>query len=233
MKKIIRSAFFLFLCIQLSSCLSVDRKIKINPDGSGTETLAITFQKEFYGMMSSLAAMMDSTRRQAYLDSLYSDEIFMNETRSKYDSVAGVKILDIHSEKGIDSSNKIVVTYQFDSVSKIGSALSSLNDDNDKSTTIVTWKEESNDIVFDYLYEQRMGEIEGMDMNDSLAQQMKAGFAEMFKGGSLDVQIEFPFEVVSSNAMSAEGNNLHWNYTMSDLILNGKMNLQARMRQRN
>lgn len=184
-------------------------------------------------MMSSLAAMMDSTRRQAYLDSLYSDEIFMNETRSKYDSVAGVKILDIHSEKGIDSSNKIVVTYQFDSVSKIGSALSSLNDDNDKSTTIVTWKEESNDIVFDYLYEQRMGEIEGMDMNDSLAQQMKAGFAEMFKGGSLDVQIEFPFEVVSSNAMSAEGNNLHWNYTMSDLILNGKMNLQARMRQRN
>jgi len=216
----------------LSSCLSVSRNIKINKDGSGNETFSITFQKEFYEMMSSFSSMMDSSRKQSYLDSLYNDQIFINETRNKYDSIPGVKILDIHSEKGMDSSNKIIVSYEFDSVSKIGSALNSLDEENKDSKTTVTWIKEGDDIMFDYLYKQSLKGDEDLEaMNDSLTGEMMKGLAEMFRGGSIDIQIEFPFEVVSSNAASTTGNILHWNYPMSDLIMNGKMELKARIRE--
>ncbi len=232
MKNTLRIVIALFLSVMLSSCLSVSRNIKINKDGSGNETFSITFQKEFYEMMSSFSSMMDSSRKQSYLDSLYNDQIFINETRNKYDSIPGVKILDIHSEKGMDSSNKIIVSYEFDSVSKIGSALNSLDEENKDSKTTVTWIKEGDDIMFDYLYKQSLKGDEDLEaMNDSLTGEMMKGLAEMFRGGSIDIQIEFPFEVVSSNAASTTGNILHWNYPMSDLIMNGKMELKARIRE--
>lgn len=227
------------VCILLSctfllcSCLSINRNIKINNDGSGTEVLSVTFDKMFYEMMASMTSFMDSTRRQGFLDSLYSDEIFIDRTKLKYDSMTGIQLINISSLKNSDSSNTFVIEYNYDSISKIASSLNRLNSnsndtDSDSSTTTVTFTTQGQDVFFNYTYIQSKND--NLQSSDSLSEQMKTGMAEIFSGDNINFEIEFPYTVVSSNASSVKGNKLFWNFTISDIITNNKMNLEVRMR---
>lgn len=232
MKKssILFKTFVLIICsLSLCSCLSINRNIKLNKDGSGREKIRITFLKEFYGMMSTMTSFMDSTRKQGYLDSLYSDEIFINKTRSDYDSSVGIKIINISSEKNPDSSNTFVIEYDFDSIKRISSSLSSLKDDNDNNETVVTWQKEGDNVLFNYKYEE--ASPEGLSADDTMTVQMKKGMSEMFGSGSMQFEIEFPYEVISSNAFSSERNILVWEFPMSEIFSTGKMNLEAVMKE--
>lgn len=232
LKATFKVIILLLLCASLNSCLSVDRKIKLNKDGSGEETMTISFMKEFYTMMSSMASIMDSTRKEAFLDSLYSDDIFMNKTKSSYDSIPGIKIIDIHSQKNPDSSNSFVIKYSFDSISSIGTSLDkTINDDkkDNKAPAIVTFNKEGDDFVFNYIYEQPASEE--IPENDSLAQQMKTGMSEMFGNGFINFEIEFPYDIVSSNATSSDQRILKWYFPMSDIFMQSKMKLEARMKE--
>ena len=221
----------LLLCTSMNSCISIDRNIKINKDGSGEEIMKISFMKEFYTMMSSMASIMDSSRQQQFLDSLYSDEIFMNKARSGYDSIPGLKISDIYSERNPDSSNSFVIKYSFDSISKIGSSLEkTIEEDNRKnSPAVVTLNKEGEEIVFSYIFEQPSGE--DIPENDSTMEEMKLGMAKMFGNGYINFEIEFPYEIISSNATSSDNRTLKWNYPISDVFMSSKMKLEARMKE--
>lgn len=227
-KKVIL-ALAVLLSLALNSCISIDRKIKINTDGSGDETIKIVFSREFYSIMGSMSSFMDSTRRQGFLDSLYSNEVFLNKTKEGYDSIRGIKILDMTSERGIDSSNTFVIKYQFDSINRIGSSLDKLSENEDSYETTVNWIENGDNIDFNYIYQDRNQPLE-TEENDSLTQQMKSSLAELFKEDVITIQVEFPYEVVSSNAMSANGNILNWNFPLNDVITTGKMQLEAKLK---
>ncbi len=232
LKATFKVIILLLLCASLNSCLSIDRKIKLNKDGSGEETMTISFMKEFYSMMSSMASIMDSARKEAFLDSLYSDDIFMNKTRSSYDSIPGIRISDIYSKRNPDSSNSFVIKYSFDSISSLGTSLDkAIKEDNDSkiSPATVTLKREGDELVFLYLYEQPVSDE--MPENDSLAQQMKSGMSEMFGSGFINFEIEFPYDVVSSNSTSADQRTLKWNFPMPEVFLQSKMMLEARMKE--
>lgn len=220
------------ICASLNSCLSVDRKIKINKDGSGEETMTITFMKEFYSMMSSMSSMMDSSRRESFLDSLYNDEIFLSKTKSEFDSLPGVDITDIYSQRNQDSSSSFIIKYRFDNISKIGSSLENAIDDKGdgekRDPTIVTMNKDGNEIVFDYLYEQNKTD-EALE-KDSLNEEMRTGIAKMFGDGFINFEIEFPYEVISSNASSSDKNTLKWSFPMPEVFMNSKMHLEARMK---
>ncbi|MBS1516761.1 MAG: hypothetical protein JSS91_01600 [Bacteroidetes bacterium] len=212
----------------MSSCISINRQIKVNTDGSGKELLKITFMKEFYVIMSSMAALMDSTRRQGYLDSLYSDDVFQNKTVTKYDSVKGIKIINLSAETNEDSSKTFTIDYEFDSISKIGSSLSSINEDNDKYVTDVKFEDKGGNIYFLYEYKSKEDVIPGSgEDNDSLSVKMREGMSKMFENGKFDFEIEFPYEVISSNAVSQTGNTLKWEYPMKDVFLNNSLRLEA------
>ncbi|MEP7146629.1 MAG: hypothetical protein ABI792_06435, partial [bacterium] len=198
-------------------------------NGSGEEVLKITFHKEFYTMISSMASLMDSSRRGGFLDSLYSDEIFLNKTRSSYDTIPGVRIIEIYASRNPDSSNSFTIKYDFDSIKKIGQSLGQLKDSNDKSRTTVTLDKEGNEVKFFYLYEQ--GTPSGMPANDSLMVEMKKGMAAMFGSGNINIQIEFPYRVISSNANVTEGNTLTWNYPISEIFMTSSMKLEANMKE--
>lgn len=228
--KISKTLFVLFILISsaiiFSSCISINRNISVNRDGSGTEVMTIKFNKIFYELMASMSSLMDSTRRQGYLDSLYSDEIFVDKTKNKYDSTPGVKLIDIHSLKGSDSSNSFVIKYEFDSLIKIGSSLKNIgSSDSNEDLTMVVYNKEGNDILFNYIYEEAAPQ--DLETNDSLKEQMKKSMSELFQGGHFTFEIQFPYEVISSNAKSTEGNTLKWDFSISDLMSTGKMKLEA------
>ena len=221
----------LLLCTVLNSCLSVDRKIKLNRDGSGEETMKISFMKEFFAMVSSMSEIMDSTKKQAFIDSLYNDQIFMDKTRSEYDSIPGIKVLDIFSERNPDSSFNITVKYSFDSISRLGSAMeSTLSDDKPKDPAIVTLIREGDELVFSYIYENNKLTDE-MEEGDSLMTEMRSGMSKLFGSGAISFEIEFPYEIISSNAVSSGGNILKWSYPMSEVFLIKDLKLEARLKE--
>lgn len=222
-KFILSFVIFIFCTIVFSSCLSIDRNIKINKDGSGEESMKITFQKEFYEIMSSMTALMDSTRKQGYLDSLYNDDIFLSQTRQKYDSIPGINLISLTSEKGSDSSNSLIIRYNFDSVKKIGESLENVKKEGDNSISKAVWNNKDNKIFFEYLYEQSPGKN---IISDSSESEMES-LSTLFDGGGYNITIDFPFNVISSNAVSVNGNTLTWKYSMPDIIKQGKLKLEA------
>ena len=230
---IFKIILLLVICATLNSCLSVDRKIKINIDGSGEETMKITFMKEFYSMMSSMSSLMDSSRRESYLDSLYNDEVFLSKTKSEFDSLQGIDITDVYSQRNPDSSSSFIIKYKFDNIVKIGSSLEKAIDDNGdgekRNPTIVKMNKDGDEVVFDYLYEQKKSD-EALE-NDSLNEEMRTGIAKMFGNGFINFEIEFPYEVISSNATSSDKNTLIWNFPMPEVFMNSKMHLEARMKE--
>lgn len=208
-----------------SSCISINRNISVNKDGSGSEVLTIKFDKVFYEMMASMSSLMDSTRREGYLDSLYSDKIFVSKTKGKYDSIPGIKLIDISSVKDPDSSNSFVIKYEFDSLIKIGTSLDNINSGDTSDKTTVIYSKEGSDILFNYTYQESTPQ--GTQTNDSLSGEMRKGMSELFKGGNFTFEIQFPYEVISSNAVSSKDNKLRWEFSISDLMSTGKMNLEA------
>ncbi|HRA98836.1 MAG TPA: hypothetical protein PK294_00225 [Ignavibacteria bacterium] len=213
-----------------SSCISISRNIKVNSDGTGSEILNLTFKKEFYDVMASMTSLMDSTRRQGFLDSLYSDEVFENKTIEKYDSIQGIKVIDLNTVMNSDSSKTFTIDYEFDDIKKIGSSLNYINENDDKYKTDVIFKEDNGKVTFLYLYEMKGDDLsEELGDNDSLAQKMKLSMAMMFEGGDFDFEVEMPYDVISTNATEQDGRKLKWHYQMSDIFTKDKISLEAEM----
>lgn len=178
--------------------------------------------------MSSMASVMDSTRRQGFLDSLYNDDIFINKTRGEYDSAEGITVTDIFSQRDSDSSNALTIKFDFDSVKKIGYSFNKMSES--KGKVFVNWEKEGGNISFRYDYSDSIPE--GIYGNDSLTALMKNSLTEMFGSGKMHFEIDFPYEIISSNATSSEGSNLTWDYNISDIIISGKLNLEALMKEK-
>lgn len=213
-----------------SSCLSVNRNIYLNKDGSGTETMTIKFGKVFYDMMASMSSLMDSASAKNLVDSLYNDEEFINNTREKYNSVPGVKLLELYSQKNEDLSNSFIVKYEFDSIQKISSSeLSKFNtpDENSKSAEVI-YEKDGSKISFSYIYSGTPAEA-SQTPQDSLTEQIGMEVKDIFKDAEVTFEIQFPYEVIFSNADKSEGNILTWNYSLSDAMSSGTMKLEAVM----
>lgn len=213
-----------------SSCLSVNRNISLNKDGSGTETMTIKFGKVFYDMMASMSSLMDSASARNLIDSLYNDEEFINNTREKYSSVPGVKLLEIYSQKNEDLSNSFIIKYEFDSVQKISSSeLSKFNTPEDNSSSAeVVYEKDGGKISFSYIYSGKPSEI-SQTPQDSLSDQIGMQVKDIFKDAEVTFEIQFPCEVIFSNADKSDGNKLTWNYSLSDAMSSGTMKLEAVM----
>lgn len=225
------------LIFSFSSCISFKRDIVINKDGSGTEHLVITFEKLFYVMISSMTAFMDSSRQEGFLDSLYNDEIFMKENLDKYDSVPGFNLLEFSSVTNSDSSKSFTFKYEFDSVYKIGKSVSAIKAQDSKlpDATIIFDNSDKENVIFRFDYSNRFyqdtGAVYTDASTDSLTAEMMKGMAEMFEGGSIEIAIEFPYNIVSSNADSTYGKKLFWNSSMKNLIMEEKLLLEAVMKE--
>ncbi len=214
-KLFLLTVFIIVTTINLTSCLNVVRDIKINNDGSGKETLTIEFGSDFMGMLVAMASIGDSTNEQGIIDSLYNDELFIQETREKYSNMPGVELLDIYSITNPDSSKTMKVTYLFDDVSIIGSSFRMEEENLPKSKTNITYEEQGDKINFKYYYESEEDAV--TVETDSADASYKESFAKFFEGDKLVFNIEFDYDVISSNATNSDGRKLTWEIYLSDI----------------
>ncbi len=214
------------LTLVFSSCISVERTIKLNSDGSGEEVLKLIYQKEFYNMLGTFTMMFDSTGGQSNLmDSMYNATSELSKLRSSFESTEGLRLIESYSRIQPDSSNLVYVNYAFDSVYKIGESMNKVSDDFEDQPAKITYETEDGNIVFRYLYESP--DVGNDPSADSLKAQMMSGMASMFQNGKFRFELNSPYDVVSSNATSQDGRNLVWDLPLSDIITNNRLLIEA------
>jgi hypothetical protein len=209
----------------LPSCINIERKIKINPDGSGTEKITIDYGKEFFDMMIGLISSFDSTRLKNFSDSLYDDNIFASQTAEGINKAKGLKLINVFSKTNTDSSKTVVTEYEFENVKYITNSFEKDEEAYNPlniGITEVSYKTEGDKAIFRYYFKSS----EPKDTTSSVPD-----LSEYFKDRKLIFKIEFPYEVVSSNAKYTNGNNLVWEFNMSDIYSKtSEVNLEAVMK---
>src|SRR5215216_2987564 len=99
--KLKNNRYFLPLFILMAAsffsagCFDVKREIRMNPDGSGLENMYITFDKEFFDKMGTLASSDVSGRWKKKLDTLNDNGLLEAGMRADIQRVGGTSIKEL------------------------------------------------------------------------------------------------------------------------------------------
>lgn len=219
MKKFAIAAILLFLSLNLTSCINIVRNIKVDKDGSGSENIILDFDKTFFDVMIAFATMTDSSNYEEVRDSLYNDEDFVKGIKDKLVNVPGLELKDIYSMTNPDSSKTIYASYTFDKIDILGISISDESPDALTNNVTVEYKDMGETIKFTYTEAEKQLDD---DPNDSTYANLLEGIAEMFKGKEAVYNIEFDYDIVSSNATTTEGRKLTWRIPLDEKMLNRK-----------
>lgn len=196
-----------------TSCISIERAIKINEDGSGKEVMTAVYTKDFFDFIKSTVNALDSTKNNSYLDSLYNGDIFSRDIKKSYKKINGIKIKDIKSKLNPDSSMVMTISYTFDDIEKLSETIRELESNDNtfgKSKVDISFKKKNGKYHFKY-------DIRKFDYSDSNKSVMNS-LAAFFEGQKMTFKITFPLKVTSSNASITNGKTLTWEYDMAKLM---------------
>jgi hypothetical protein len=200
--------------ITLSSCVDIDRKIKINADGSGTETQNFSIDKTFYDLIFSMVNSLDSTKSKGVKDSLYNHEDMLSKIRENMSKQDGVEIVNLTGTTNADSSTTYNFTYNFKTIDKLGYATNISPNElsgEEQNKSVVIWKDDGSKVNFSLLYKPNT------DNDNSNAENNKA-FAYLFANKNIKFEIEFPYEIATCNAKSFSGKTANWVFPLVDLM---------------
>lgn len=213
--KFINAVLILALGVMLNSCINTERNIKINKDGSGTENQTLDLSKEFYDIMIAMASAFDSTKTDSIRDSLYSDPDFIRNAENKIGGKDGLTLNSVTAVTNPDSSRTFKLSYNFDKVEKIATAMNINNSDDDKkSKSDISYKESGDKVNFYYKY------FSSVDTSlQKMSDQQKKEFSSLFEGKALIFNIDFPYDIESSNATGVNGRTATWRFPIDKFYL--------------
>jgi len=213
--KFINAVLILALGVMLNSCINTERNIKINKDGSGTENQTLDLSKEFYDIMIAMASAFDSTKTDSIRDSLYSDPDFIRNAENKIGGKDGLTLNSVTAVTNPDSSRTFRLSYNFDKVEKIATAMNINNSDDDKkSKSDISYKESGDKVNFYYKY------FSSVDTSlQKMSDQQKKEFSSLFEGKALIFNIDFPYDIESSNATGVNGRTATWRFPIDKFYL--------------
>ncbi|MCX6161897.1 MAG: hypothetical protein NTV87_11295 [Ignavibacteriae bacterium] len=213
--KFINAVLILALGVMLNSCINTERNIKINKDGSGTENQTLDLSKEFYDIMIAMASAFDSTKTDSIRDSLYSDPDFIRNAENKIGGKDGLTLNSVTAVTNPDSSRTFKLSYNFDKVEKIATAMNINNSDDDKkSKSDISYKESGDKVNFYYKY------FSSVDTAlQKMSDQQKKEFSSLFEGKALIFNIDFPYDIESSNATGVNGRTATWRFPIDKFYL--------------
>lgn len=195
MKKFYRQILILLPFVVLfSSCVDMTRNIVLNKDGSGSEKMNINIASQFFKMMQGLASL-DTTKKVDVFD----DSKIISEIKENFTGNSLVTLNDISSITNSDSSKNLLVDYSFNDLKAIAV---SLDDSGEETKSKIYMKEQGEIIKFYY-------EMANEDKNNSDSSMSELN-NKMFDGKQFTLNIEFPYDVISSNATSQDGRKLTW-----------------------
>lgn len=212
MKKVYRCLLVLLpFAILFSSCVDMTRNIVINKDGTGKESLSINISKKFFVMMQSLAEL-DTTKKT----NVYDDDKIISDIRENFDESTNAKAVNISSVLNADSSKTLLVDYTFTNLPALAMAFDDKGGSESPENSEIYMKEQNG--VIKFYYELKNDPVIQTDDTTNSAFTKK-----MFEGKMFIMNIEFPYDVISSNATSQEGRKLTWSIPMNDVVKKGEI----------
>lgn len=221
MKKLLFYSLIFISSLSLSACLNVQRSIKFDAKGKGNEKMTVVLGNEFMKMISELSSLDSSKSMDPY-----DDKKFIGDITSALSDVPGIKINNISSVIGADSSNTLKIDYDFDKVSLISDAMKGSNDPNDPTDPAISYYTKGDSVYFTYMVNMNSGKEE----DDSLNSALKQTYDELFVNDKMIVNIEFPFKVARTNGVISKGKNVTWNYPMKEVMKKEPVILTAVMK---
>ncbi len=209
------SGIALITMLSLSSCIDIDRKIQINADGTGSEVQTFQIDRTFYDLIYSMLQAVDSAKANSIRDSLYNHDDMVKTIKENLSSKEGIDVKSLTGTTNQDSSVTYRFEYNFNSVEKIGYATNisakEMSGEQESKSEII-WKEENGKIKFSLLYKPDPG-------SDVEQEENNKAFSFLFANKNVAFEIEFPYSIESSNALSTEGNKGKWKFPVSELML--------------
>jgi hypothetical protein len=219
----------IFIAIVFSACISIERTIRINEDGSGKEMLTVHYKKEFFDFLKSTAMAFDSVKGKDIIDSIYNEDTFTKDIKKNYKKINGVTLKDIKAKMNPDSSMNLYIDYTFENIGKLSETIQSIEKEDNKtlgnSKTEISFKKDGKKYKFNYSFQK----IETGDTNKS----MNNSFSAFFKDQKMTFNITFPYNITSSNALKTNGKTLTWEFDMDKMMTDTtKMIMEAEMKKK-
>lgn len=199
----------------LNSCIDINRKIKVNADGSGNEVQTFKIDRMFYDLIFSMVQGFDSSKAKTVKDSLYNHDDMLKTIRENLSKKEGIEIVSLTGVTNSDSSSTYTFDYNFNSVEKIGYATNISPKElsgEEKSKSKVEWKDNGSTIYFSLLYTPDSSK-------DTTDNDNNKAFSFIFANKNVNFEIEFPYVIESSNAINVSGNKALWTFPISDMML--------------
>lgn len=200
----------------LCSCIDIDRKIKINADGSGSEAQTFNIDRTFYDLIFSMVNSVDSVKSRSIKDSLYNHDDMLGKIRENLSKQEGIEITELTGTTNTDSSTTYRFNYNFNSIEKIGYATNISPKElsgEEQNKSEVKWKDDGYKIQFSLLYRPNKENENSNDENNR-------AFAFLFANKNIKFEIEFPYTIEKSNGQSFSGKTGNWTFPMVDLMNN-------------
>jgi len=204
---------FFLLMFAFSSCISIERTIKINDDGSGKETTTIVYSKAFFDFMIGSANAFDSVKGSSIIDSIYNEKNYSDEIKEKYKDIKGIKLNEVKSKLNPDSSLTLKIKYSFDKIENITSNFRALEEeqgDFSNGKTEISFKKDGKKYNFRYKYN-------ASEESDS-AKSIRNSLSGFFSGQKMIFNITFPYNISKSNASKTNGKTLSWEFDMDKMM---------------
>ncbi len=166
--------------------------------------MTVNISRDFFSLMQGLAALDTTKKEKDFFDD---SEIIADIKKNFEDSDVGT-VPTITSVLNPDSSKTLTIGYTFNNISAIVMALDAEAPPQGRGDIYL--KEQ--DDVMKFYYELPLEDKdEAQDTtNSALAK-------KMFEGRNFTISIEFPYDVMSSNATTADGRKLTWVFPISEV----------------
>jgi hypothetical protein len=217
MKKLsIRILILFALIISFSGCFDVQRDIKIYPNGGGVEELRVMLDKDFFDTFETLASTDQTGRAKKKLDTLKDNLLFYSGLMADIQRTPGTSIQELLITDKEGGAKEIYIKYTFDEpqalIDIVKEATFSFSNQINIIWQTMKFLQDENDLKFKYVLRKA-----NRAYDDELALSIFSGLL-LTKTASFN--IEFPFEVTTSNASSQTGNLLRWTASMNDIVFN-------------
>jgi hypothetical protein len=231
MKIYIRAFLFLAAITMFSSCIGFNRQIKLNSDGSGSEKVTLSLNKNvIIAMQMQLSVFGNDTASHnedlREIEELFKDTMYLAEFRNEIQKICKTDNLELKSvkEKSSTDSTKIIeIYYKFDNVENLISEKVSMLPGDDmpdgliKKISPVKFTKGKNYSEFSYKLGKN-SETDTLQQYDSLKVSDDKITEMVFGNGTFTIEVRTENKIISTNADNWSGKKAKWVIPMIDYI---------------
>lgn len=217
MKKFIKHLGILLPVIFLfTGCFDIKREIKFYPNGSGVEKIYLSFESTVFDLFNQYSSLDPTGKARKKIDSLMNNSLWEQNITNDFQRAPGTSLKEVTVTSKDDGAKEVFIHYSFDDpsalVRTVKEATVSIANKQNINFTLMKFYDEGDKLRFKYVLRNAT-----RSYDDSVALNL---FYSIIQSKRISYSIEMPFEVLTSNAQSQNGNILTWDFPITDVLYN-------------